>query len=120
MRSTITTALQALALGVCLALAGASAAMADPAYSEQKLGAFVEAAVQVRELSSVWQQRIVTAGSEAQAGELRNQAGQELVAAVESTDGITLAEYNQIVEDARKDPDLSARIGSMLQEREGD
>ncbi|MGF1608370.1 MAG: DUF4168 domain-containing protein [Kiloniellales bacterium] len=117
MRSYLTGAASALVLAAGLSLAGPAAVMAQEAYSEQKLDAFVEAVVQVRQLSSVWQERIEAAGTEEKASELRDQAGQELVAAVEGTEGITLAEYNQIVEDARQNPDLSARIGGMLQER---
>lgn len=119
MRPHLTVTVRALLLAAVLALPGATVATAGSAYSEQKLDAFVEAAVQVRALSTTWQQRISAAGSEAEASELRNQAGEEIVAAVEGTEGITLVEYNQIVEDARKDPELSARIGSMLKEREG-
>ena len=106
-----------LTLAALFVWAASSATHAQTAFSEQKLEAFVTAAVAVTELSEQWKQRIGEAGSEEKAEELREQANQELVAAVEGTDGITVQEYKEISEAARGDPDLSAKIRQIYDQQ---
>ena len=117
MRLATTAIVRTLTLAALFVWAASSASHAQSSFSEQKLEAFVAAAVAVTELSEEWKQRIGEAGSEEKAEELRQQANQELVAAVEGTDGITVEEYKDISEAARDDPQLSAKIREIYDDQ---
>jgi len=95
------------------------AAAAQTVYSDDKLDAFVRAAIAVEALLDQWIPRIENAGSDAEADRLRGQATQALFKAVERTEGITLAEYQEINEISRNDPDLTARIAKLYRARTG-
>lgn len=97
------------------ALSGPVAAQAT--YTDQKLEAFVTAALAVDDLVKTWAPRIDSAGSQEKADELRTQANTELIGAVERTDGISLDEYRQIVRAAGQDADLSARIQQIVEQK---
>ena len=96
-------------LGVLLWMA-APATAAESEYSDDKLRAFVAAAVMIGDMSSEWREKIEAAPSEEEANQLREQAGQELAAAIDAADDITLEEYNDISVAARADPELATRI----------
>ena len=86
------------------------ASAADSDYSDDKLRAFVAAAVVVGDKSSEWCAKIESAASEEEASQLRQQAEQELVQAIDAADDITLEEYNEISVAARADPQLATRF----------
>jgi len=117
MKLATTGIVRTLTLAALFVWVASSASYAQSPFSEQKLEAFVTAAVAVTELSEQWRQRIGEAGSEEKANELREQANQELVAAVEGTDGITVEEYKEISEAARGDPELSAKIKQIYEQQ---
>jgi hypothetical protein len=104
--------------GVLLLLA--APAVAQIAYSDDKLDAFVRAAIAVEALLDQWIPRIEGAGSEAEADRLRGEATQALFKAIERTEGISLAEYEEINEVSRSDPDLTARIAKLYRARTGE
>ena len=74
MRLAMTGIVRTLTFAALFVWAASSASHAQTAFSEQKLEAFVTAAVAVTELSEQWKQRIGEAGSEEKAEELRAQA----------------------------------------------
>lgn len=88
-------------------------------FSEEKLDSFVAAAIEVEELVAEWSPKIEAAQDEQAAEELRAQANEELAAAIESTDGITMAEYQQIAQAARTDQQLAQRLQAIYQEKQG-
>lgn len=106
-------------LGLALALIAAAIvpAQAQADYGQAKLDSFVTAAVAVNDLIDKWTPRIQGAESEQQANQLRTQANEEMVAAIEETDGITVDEYQEILDTARNDQEFSARIQEMFQAR---
>ena len=55
---------------------------------------------------------------ETEAAQLRDQANGELVAAIESAQGISVEEYREISQAAQSDPQLMARISGIFDERE--
>lgn len=100
-------------------LFGTAPAVAQSDYSDDKLDAFVRAAIAVETLLDRWIPRIESADSEAEADRLRGEASQALFTAIERTEGITLAEYQEINEVSRNDPDLTARIAAFYRARTG-
>lgn len=106
-------------IGLALALFGAAIvpAKAQADFEPAKLDSFVDAAVAVNDLIDKWTPRIQGAESEQQANQLRTEANAEMVAAIEQTDGITVAEYQEILDTARNDAEFSARIQEMFQDR---
>jgi GTP1/Obg family GTP-binding protein len=107
------------ALACALAISGPAWAQAQPEFSKQQLESFVVAALAVDELIREWNPRIQAAQDDAQAAQLREQANGQLVEAIARTDGITLEQYQQILQAAKADPDLKARIDVIYQEKSG-
>lgn len=107
------------AWALSLLLLVAAPAAAQSGYSDDKLDAFVRAAIAVESLLDQWIPRIEAARDDAEADHLRGQATQALFKAIERTDGITLAEYQEINEVSRNDPDLTARIATFYRARTG-
>lgn len=89
---------------------------AQSEYDQGKLDSFVTAAMAVNDLIDKWTPQIQGAESEQQANEMRTQANTEMVEAIEQTDGITVDEYQEILETARADPEFSTRIQDMLED----
>lgn len=122
------------ALSACALLAGASLAGLGPAaaqttetqpvqeqaapaqYTQEQLESFTAAALKVDEIGQRWLPEIQSAGSEEEAQQLREQANQEMVQAVQA-EGLTTEEYNQIYVSAQSDPALSQRIAQIIEER---
>ena len=50
---------------------------------------------------------------------MREQANGELVEVIARTDGITVEQYQQILQAAKADPDLKARIDAIYQAESG-
>ena len=119
MKLTAKSLLGALVLAFALSLSTGIPAGAQTEYDRTKLEAFVRAALEVEQVIGRWGPQIKAAKNEQQAKDLEQQAQSELIAAVEQTDGITMDEYNQIVQDSRNDRVLSARLGKMYQEMKG-
>lgn len=122
---TIARTLAALAAGFALSgalAAGAFAqegntAPAEPAveaatasYSEEQLQAFAVAYLQVSEIGMAYDERIQAAQTDEELMGLQAQAQEEMIAAVENVDGLSVDDYNSILIDAQADPELGATI----------
>jgi hypothetical protein len=110
-----TISLQALGFAILLAFTTFGSASAQSEISDDKLQAFVTAAVSVSKVIEQWTPRLVSAKSHAVAEDLLAQAHADLIAAIEEAGGITPQEYEEIFHAARSDPVLSARIEELLQ-----
>jgi hypothetical protein len=117
--SPVKKVLLTAALAFGLATSGPVCAQPTPEFSDQQLESFVVAALAVDKLIREWNPRIQAAEDKTQAAQLREQANGELVEIVARTDGITVEQYQQIVQAAKADPDLKARIDAIYQAKSG-
>ncbi len=99
-----------LVLGVALASIATPPASAGSNFAQTKLEAFVTAVMAVDELVQKWTPRIRGAEKGEEGAKLRAEAEAEMHAAIERTDGITVAEYNEIGRTARKDQTLMSQL----------
>lgn len=116
MTSIIRRTSGAIILALSLVFGVTSASQAQEQYDEAKLESFVTAALMVNDLVEQWTPRIQGAQDETEAAQLRDQANSELVAAIESADGISVEEYREISQAAQSDPELMARISEIIEE----
>jgi hypothetical protein len=112
-------ALWSAALAFALATSSPGWSQQQPEFSDQQLESFVAAALAVDKLIREWNPRIQAAEDMAQAAQLREQANGELVEVIARTDGITVEQYQQILQAAKADPDLKARIDAISQAKSG-
>lgn len=80
--------------------------------SDEKLETFVEAREEVVKISRQWEDRLSNADSQEKLNSLRQQAQEEMVAAVRDK-GLSVNEYNMIVDASQTDPDLRERVNEM-------
>lgn len=78
--------------------------------TEQKLDAFIVAALEIIKIREVWSPQIEGAASDAEAESMIDRARGEMEAAVEGTPGITPGEYMGIARAAQQNPDLAQAI----------
>jgi|GEM_PF-5077243 len=94
---------------------------AGQAFTEQKLEAYVTAALEVSAIVEEMRPDMEAAqssGEAAEVEEVRTQLSQRLATAVEGVEGITVDEYQRITRAARGDEDLLNRIRSIASERQ--
>ena len=85
--------------------------------SDEMLTAFAMAALTVSEVAESYRSRIGEAQDDAaRQQDLQQQAQEEMVQAVEDTDGITVEEYVAISDAARADAALNERVMSRIEE----
>lgn len=129
---TIAPGLAALALGLAAALGTANAqdaatepapapqvempANAAPELSDQKLKSFAVAFLEVNKINQTYQPQIQAAGSPEDEQRIRQQAGADMIQAVDSSQGISVEEYNMIIQAAQVDPELAQRINGHITE----
>ena len=89
-------------------------AIEAPAVPDEKLNSFAVAFLEVEKIKQEYTQRLQQAGSEAEQQQIQNEAGQKMLQAVEATEGITVDEYNQIIQSAQADPDLAQRLSNAI------
>jgi hypothetical protein len=89
--------------------------MAAEEYSEAKLQSFASAVLAVNAIVERWRPQIQAASSEADKQQMAEQANQEMRAAVESTNGMSVEEYQAIAQAAQADPQLMARLDQVFQ-----
>jgi hypothetical protein len=127
--------LAAIALAAVLSLGAAASAPAPamaqsggaqtaPAesFTEQKLEAYVVAAIEVSQIVESMRpdmQAAQQSGDEAEIQAVREDLGARLTSAVEDVDGITVDEYQQITNAARGDDQLLARIREIAADMQG-
>lgn len=121
-------AIASLAPVAAIAGAGAAASKGAPvtlaqaqaqgqSFDDEKIEAFATAETKVQEIRTTYIPQLESAETEAEQVEIRQQAGNEMVSAVNETPGITVEEYNAIVETAAADPDLAERLDDALIEQ---
>lgn len=81
--------------------------------SDKKLESFVEAREEVAQISRQWEDRLNNADSQEKLNSLQQQAQEEMVAAVRDK-GLSVDEYNMIVDVSQTDPDLRKRVNEMV------
>lgn len=89
--------------------------LAQASYSEEKLQSFASAAVQIQQIREEYTAEIQQAESEEQRQQLAEEANTEMVGAVESAPGISVEEYNEIIEASAEDQELSQRINEHME-----
>lgn len=94
----------------------AAAPAAAPALSDEKLHAFIVAALKVGDLIDEWSPKIEAAKTPEEQDKLKQQANSELVAAIQGNGDLTLPEYQAISTAAENDPALQERILNILQQ----
>lgn len=82
---------------------------------EQQLESFVVATVRIIDIQQQAQQQMAAAEPEQQE-QVRAQAMQEIVAAVEN-EGLSVDEYNGIVQQVENDPELGQTVQQRIQEQ---
>lgn len=105
-----------ICLLAALFLTGAQASLAAEEYSDAKLQSFASAVMAVNALVEEWRPQIQAASSEAEKQQLAEQANQEMRAAVDGTEGMSVAEYQAIAQAAQGDPALMARIDQVFKQ----
>lgn len=100
----------------------AAAAQGAPAaaaanVSDTQLRTFISAATEVQAISQKWQEKAAGSNSAEEVEEVRRQATDEMVGAVEEK-GMTVDEFNAISQAAQQDPELKARIVAMIQQQQ--
>ena len=87
---------------------------AAEAVSDEKLQSFAVAFAEVEKIKQEYSQRLQAAGSETEQQQLQTEAGQKMLQAVENTEGMSVDEYNQIIESAQADPSLAERLTKII------
>lgn len=82
-------------------------------FGDEKLAAFVDARESVVEVSQQWEERLNNAESQEKLNSLQQEAQQEMVEAVRE-EGLTVNEYNTIVDATQTDPELKERLTEMM------
>ena len=94
------------------------ATMEAPAatFDEPTLQSFVVAFLQVDEINRTYLPQMQEADTPEEQQQIQEQATQEMVTAVENAEGISVEEYNTIIETAQTDPELAQRINDMIRD----
>lgn len=77
--------------------------------SDAEIAAFASAMGEVQQIGQEWTQRMQEAEGEQEVAEMRQQAQEEMVGAIES-EGLSVEEYNEIATAAQQDQELAQRI----------
>lgn len=111
---------QLRALMICLLavllLTGARASIAADEYTDDKLQSFASAVIAVNAIVERWRPQIQAAPSEDDKQQMAEQANQEMRAAVDGTEGMSVEEYQAIAQEAQGDPQLMARIDEVFKD----
>jgi len=94
-------------------------AVTQSEFSEEKLQSFAVAFLEVDKITKEYMPKMQQASSEEEQKQVRDEAGAKMVEAVEGSDGITVEEYNKIIESAQADPDLAQKISGYIQQSAG-
>jgi hypothetical protein len=132
-RTTILSGISAFALGMGAVLGSASAqdaapaahqveapAATAPAVDDSKLESFAVAFIEVTKVTQSYKPQIDAASTPEDQQRLQQEAGKRMVEAVNESDGITVDEYNQIIQAAQTDPELAQRINSHISDAAGE
>jgi hypothetical protein len=118
----MTTRAFIIAAAAWLGAAASSPALAQgpsQQFSDEQVGAFVDALGAAALVAEEWAPRIEGAQNAEEANAMTAQSQDEMVAAIEQS-GISLEDYNAIFITAQSDPELAERVNLELEERIGD
>lgn len=104
----------ALAPAPAAAQSQGSAAQAQ-SFTDTQIESFAVAALAVRDIRSRYMSQMQAAASDEEREQLAQQATAEMVDAVEASPGISVDEYNTIVQAAAEDEALANRINQQIQ-----
>lgn len=82
-------------------------------FSDEEIETFAEARGSVMEISSEWQERLSNAESQEKLNSLRAAAQEEMVQAVRA-EGLSVDDYNMMVEAVQSNPDLRRRVRELM------
>lgn len=85
-------------------------------FSDDKLKSFAVAYLQVDRVTQEYLPKLKQAKDTGAQQKVREEAGQKMVQAVESSNGISVNEYNQIAQSAQTDPELASKLTKYIQE----
>jgi hypothetical protein len=105
-----------ICLFAALFLTSGRAALAAEEYSDAKLQSFASAVIAVNAVIERWRPQIQAAPSDADKQQMAEQANEEMRAAVDGTEGMSVEEYQRIAQAAQADTALMARIDQVLQQ----
>jgi hypothetical protein len=91
-------------------------APATTSFDENTLRSFVVAFLQVDEINRNYLPQMQEADTPEAQQEVQQQATQEMVVAVENAEGISVEEYNSIIETAQADPELANQINELIRQ----
>lgn len=80
----------------------------------EKIDAFVTAQLSVSEIHQTYVPAFEAAGTEEEMLRVRQQATEDMVVAVNETPGITVEEFNAIIDAASADPRLADQLNEAL------
>jgi predicted glycoside hydrolase/deacetylase ChbG (UPF0249 family) len=83
-------------------------------FSDDTLKSFADAFLEIASISQEYQPQLEGAGTPEEQQRVRTEAGGRMLEAVEGTEGISVEEYNQIMEAAQGDPELAQRINTHI------
>ena len=98
-----------------ITLVSTSDLVAESAYDQAKLQAFVAAWTSADRINGQWQQQIDQSDSREQRIALMNECNAEIRATIEAMPGITFVEYQEIIRAAQDDPGLMQRINNIAE-----
>ncbi len=84
-------------------------------FTDDQLDSFAVAAVEVSDIRTRYMSQIQGAGSEEEKQALAKQAQQEMLGAVKNAQGITVEDYNAIIQAASQDPDLAEKVKGKIE-----
>ena len=130
LNKTLLAGLSALAFGLGASLGVASAQetapapemeapAAAPSVDDDKLKSFAVAFLEVTRVTQAYQPQIAAAGTPEDQQRLQQEAGEKMVEAVNEAEGITVDEYNMIIQAAQTDPELAQKINGHITEAAG-
>lgn len=82
-------------------------------FSDEKIESFVDARERVVEISRKWEERLNNTESQEELNSLQQEAQQEMVEAVRD-EGISVNDYNMIVDATQTDPALRERVNELM------
>ena len=85
-------------------------------FDDDTLRSFVVAFLQVDEINRTYLPQMQEADTPEAQQEVQQQATQEMVLVVENAEGISVEEYNSIIETAQADPELANQINELIRE----
>jgi sugar phosphate isomerase/epimerase len=90
-----------------------------PEVPEAKLESVAKAYIEVVAIQEEYGPRIEAAQSPEEAQQIQQVANQEMVEAIDAEDGVTLDEYNTIIQATQTDDELAARLNEHIQREIG-